>query len=388
VLTNLGTTPVNFTSLTVSDAGTGNPSGISGISLLNNGSPVAGPVGFAGTSATFSALSVNVPASGSVTLQVIANFSNVATAGTYQFSVTAGVGTNGQPVNFTGLPSTGATITIAFATATFTNTPTSTNTSTATVTSSPTVVIVAASQGAGAPANSTQLPGTNNVPVQQIVLANPSNVLGVMTGLTLSVAGTGNPSAITGVTLFKNGISIASATFSGSTAAFSFSDTLPASSSVTYTMTANFNAGASGNYQFSITGATGSYGSAIGPAYPFSFSGIPVTGATVHIAFATATFTNTPTSSWTPTPSATPINNKPDLPEPLGWNPTGNGSGGLGPGDGHGSAAGFHSGLPVGPGHHGYQPFIQCHGIYPHVDQSQDMEDPNPRFGQMGKPLG
>jgi hypothetical protein len=66
-----------------------------------------------------------------VTLQVNASFSNGAPAGTYQFSVTGGAGTNGQAVNLNGLPSNGATVTIAFATATVTATPSPTKTQTA-----------------------------------------------------------------------------------------------------------------------------------------------------------------------------------------------------------------------------------------------------------------
>jgi hypothetical protein len=141
------------------------------------------------------------------------------------------------------------------------------------------------------------------VAVQQIVLVNPSSISGNITGLTLSVSGTGNPSAITGVTLLKNGTPIASTTFSGSMATFNITDPLPGSSSVTYTMMVNFGAGASGTYQFSISGATGGYGSAIG--YLYQFSGIPVPGATVAIASAT------PTSTWTPTASATASSDKP-----------------------------------------------------------------------------
>jgi hypothetical protein len=65
-----------------------------------------------------------------VTLQFNGNFSGTAPNGTYQLSLTGMAGTNGQPVNFTGVPYTGATVTIARAT--LTPTPSSTMTSTAT----------------------------------------------------------------------------------------------------------------------------------------------------------------------------------------------------------------------------------------------------------------
>lgn len=66
---------------------------------------------------------------------MVASFSNSATAGNYSFSITGGVGTNGQPVLFNPLPVTGATVTIVLATPT----PTSTIgfTLTATPTASP-----------------------------------------------------------------------------------------------------------------------------------------------------------------------------------------------------------------------------------------------------------
>jgi hypothetical protein len=73
-----------------------------------------------------------------VTYEVTANFSNSAPLGTYSFSVTGGVGTNGQPVLFANLPVMGAAITIATATATPTNSPTNSPTMTFTPTQSPT----------------------------------------------------------------------------------------------------------------------------------------------------------------------------------------------------------------------------------------------------------
>lgn len=71
---------------------------------------------------------------------MVVNYSSSAPTGSYQFSVTAGTGTNGEPVLFSGLPVSGATITIGLATLTPTSTvmATSSATSTATLSVTPT----------------------------------------------------------------------------------------------------------------------------------------------------------------------------------------------------------------------------------------------------------
>ena len=191
-------------------------------------------------------------------------------------------------------------------TASSTPSATPTNTLMNTATSTPTPVTVSASLGSGAPGNSSQLAGTSNVSVQQVVLTNPSNSAINMTSITLTVTGTGNPANITGVTLWANGTAITTTTFTGITAVYSFTDTLPASSSVTYTVTADFGTNAVGNYSFSVTGASGTNGEAA------QFSGLPVSGATVTVSSATATpsstasLTPSATPSFTPTASSTP----------------------------------------------------------------------------------
>ena len=63
-------------------------------------------------------------------MQVNGNFSTTDPNGTYQLSLTGMAGTNGQPVNFSGLPYSGATVTIATATLTPTSSPTITSTAT------------------------------------------------------------------------------------------------------------------------------------------------------------------------------------------------------------------------------------------------------------------
>ena len=163
---------------------------------------------------------------------------------------------------------------------------------------------VAATQGTNPPGNSNQLSGATNVPVQQVVLTNPSSSTVTLTSLTLTVSGTGNPANITSVTLLDNGTPVTTVAFTYTTATFSLSQTL-SSSSVTYTVQANFGTNAAGSYTFSLTGASGSNGQAV------LFSGLPVAGATVSVGQATSTptnsFTPTATASYTPSSTATLI---------------------------------------------------------------------------------
>lgn len=113
-----------------------------------------------------------------------------------------------------------------------------------------------------------------------------------LTGLTLTVGGTGTPATgISSVVLTKNGSNLATATLTGSTEVFTFNDPLTASGSVTYLVTVNFTASASGTYAFSLTAGTAVSSQAV------QFGGLPVTGATVTISGATFTPTSTPIAS-------------------------------------------------------------------------------------------
>ena len=109
----------------------------------------------------FNGLSVNVPASGSVTLQVNSSFANSAPAGTYQFSLTGAVGTNGQAVNFSGLPYNSATITIA--NATLTPSPTPTSSATFTPTPSATKIVIYPNPADGTKPVNIHIPGLNSI---------------------------------------------------------------------------------------------------------------------------------------------------------------------------------------------------------------------------------
>ncbi len=130
VLTNPGTNPVSLTSLTVTESGAP-ASGVTSITLLKNGVPVT-TVAVTGSATTIN-FNDTIPANnGSVTYQVQANFSDTATVGSYQFSITGETGNNGQPVLFTPTTVNGAAISIVLATPT--NTPTVTLTPTVTPT--------------------------------------------------------------------------------------------------------------------------------------------------------------------------------------------------------------------------------------------------------------
>ncbi len=186
------------------------------------------------------------------------------------------------------------------ATETITNTMANTATATLTLTVTPTEVVVQATPGTGAPSNSSQVPGASNVAVLQIQLTNPGNNAVTMTQLTLTESGAA-PSGITSVSLVQGGVTIATASFSGSTAIFNFNGTIPASGGeVTYEVVANFSGSApTGNYQFSVTGGVGNN------SQPVGFSGLPVTGATVTIGNPTSTASATPNASITATPTVT-----------------------------------------------------------------------------------
>ena len=121
-----------MSSLTVTETGA-STTGITSVSLVKNGTVIA-TTNFTGTTATFNFTDTLPATGGTGTYQLVVNYSNNASTGNYQFSVTGGAGTNGQPVLFNGLPVTGATVTIVLATPTPSSTPNFTATSTATST--------------------------------------------------------------------------------------------------------------------------------------------------------------------------------------------------------------------------------------------------------------
>ncbi len=135
-LTNPGNNAVTMNSLTLTESGT-SPMAITSISLVDGGTVISSGT-FSGSTAIFSLNNVIPPSNGAVTYEVVVNFSTSAPAGTYEFSVTGGAGTNGEAVLFSGMPVSGATVTIATATQTPTSTTVVTSSSTPTGTPSTT----------------------------------------------------------------------------------------------------------------------------------------------------------------------------------------------------------------------------------------------------------
>jgi len=190
-------------------------------------------------------------------------------------------------------------------TATYTATSTLTHTPspTPTVPATATAVTVSVISGPSVPPNSTQLPGTTNLPVIQVLVNNPGTLPVTLTSLTLTDSGTGTPSRGIMITLYNNGTSLGTTTFSGTTAAFNgVSIVIPPGGSVTLQVNGNFSGTApNGTYQLSLTGMAGTNGQ------PVNFTGVPYTGATVTIATLTPTPSSTMTSTATPNRNAAPI---------------------------------------------------------------------------------
>ena len=184
-------------------------------------------------------------------------------------------------------------------------TPSPTNNPTNAPTNTPTPMVEGNTQGSTEPSDSTQEAGTTNVSSTEVQLNNTSGAPVTLASLTLSDSGTGNAATgVASVNLVKNGSSLASSTFSGSTAVFTFSDVIPVGGSVTYFFTENYSSSATGTYQATITGMTGNNGQNI------AFAGMPVAGAVITVIQGTLTSTMTPTQTPTSTisPSLTPTN--------------------------------------------------------------------------------
>ena len=168
-MNNPSSSNVTISSLTITVSGTGSPNGSVTLTLLLNGNPV-GTASVIGNSATFN-LTDNLPASGSVTYQVQASFSGSAPTGTYVFSLVGSTGTNGQTVNFSGLPANGATVNIATATGTPTKTATASTTPTPTLSATLTATPSASPTFTPTAISTATLIPTQNVP---IIYPNPA----------------------------------------------------------------------------------------------------------------------------------------------------------------------------------------------------------------------
>jgi hypothetical protein len=140
------------------------------VTLTKNGTSLSTGT-FTNSTSTLS-FNDSIPASGSVTYLVAVNFSSTAPLGTYMVSITGGGGTNGNEVNFSGLPLLEAVVTIV--TATFTPTVTSTYTVTDSPTSTNTITVTSTCTMTGSPTNThtfTPIPIKTNT---QTVTASPT----------------------------------------------------------------------------------------------------------------------------------------------------------------------------------------------------------------------
>ena len=337
-----GQQPVTWTALTVTASGTGNTAGITSLQVyLDNdysgtvdaGDTLLGAGTFSGSTATIP-LSYILSPDGFGSFLVVANFSSSAVTGTYAFNITGMTGSSNLPVAFTGLPFAGVTITIPGPTPTVTNTRTISSTPTSTLTSTITLTATVTNTPSGTwyatPWTNTPIPpnsytptpiftytptpgwfnvalgpnsptfnnpllvGTSNLPVIQVVLRNDSGYSATLTGLTFTDTGSGTPSS--GIDSFQlyndlngNGIVdngeplLGAASFTGSTATFSFTQNLAAATgSVTLLAVAEFaSTGSTGTYTFSVTGGSGFNG--LGG--PEGFSNLPATGAPITITY-------------------------------------------------------------------------------------------------------
>jgi hypothetical protein len=142
--------------------------------------------------------------------------------------------------------------------------------------------------------------GTAGVASGQAVFTNPSNAGATLTSITVAEGGSGSPNDVSSVSLYENGTPVGSTSLSGGAAVFNLTQSLLPGQAVTFTFTTSYDNAASGTYQWSVTGASGTNGQALG------FSGVPVGESTITVVQSTATPTPTATSTPTPTPSDTP----------------------------------------------------------------------------------
>jgi hypothetical protein len=185
------------------------------------------------------------------------------------------------------------------------------------------------SLGPNPPSNSTQQPGAVNVPVLEIQVSNPSSLPATLTGLTLNAAGGGaDDTGILNVQVWLDadgdGIVGGSDTLLGTgsypsnngMAVITLNLVVSDGNIVNLLVVDNFSpAAVDGTYQAGINAGGLSGTSSSGP---IGVTGVPVTGAVITIAHATATPSSTPTAvssatpsatptrSWTPVPTATP----------------------------------------------------------------------------------
>jgi len=134
-LNNASNTAVTLTQIIIA-TGSGNPSNITSVSVVINGTTVGSPTVFSGNTANINLNNYVLPAGPGQTLQVVLNFSGTAN-GNYQLSIGSLAGNSanngGQPAAFNGVPVSGYIVVVQPATSTPTTSPTVTNTFTPTI---------------------------------------------------------------------------------------------------------------------------------------------------------------------------------------------------------------------------------------------------------------
>ena len=126
----------------------------------------------------------------------------------------------------------------------------------------------------------------------------------------------GNTSYITSVSVVINGTTEGlPAVFTGSTANLNLNNYVLQPSSETLEILVNFSGSATGTYQMSISGMTGTSGNNGGQ--PAGFNGLPVSGYTVVVHQPTFTPTLSPTATLSPTPTMSPTPTTTPVPTPL-----------------------------------------------------------------------
>ncbi len=206
----------------------------------------------------------------------------------------------------TATPSPTNSITDTFTltqTPTFTLTQTPTDTTTFTTTPTPYVLSVATVTGT--PADSTQIPGTQNVGIMQFSVNNPGTAGTTIFGFVLQSVGDG--AQISEVNLLQGGVGgspLVSKAYGGSGLVTLGGGplTVLGNGTVTYGVSYNFQPNAStGSYSVSLTGLRGLDDT----GQVLQVNGAPLGGAMINIVLPTSTPTATPTATLTTTPTYT-----------------------------------------------------------------------------------
>jgi hypothetical protein len=334
-VTNPSNSAVTLTSLVLTAIGSGNDLtditsvqtyvDVNGDGLVDGGDIPTSPTVYPSNNGTVTiSLNIVLPAVSTGYYLVVYNLAaNAPDGATYQIVMNSG-GLNASgpdgPARVNGLPITSQQIMIAYPTATSTPTvlqSTATPSPTLMPSFTPTPPILTVAVGSNSPGNSTEQPGAFNIEVAQVRVTNSSSIPATLTNLVLSASGSGNDqTGISSVQIYLdvngNGVLDGGDVPLGApqpypsndgNISFALNSSVPAGSSVNYLVVDNFSAAApDGTYQTGLNAGGLSGTCAYGPV---QISGLPVAGAVVTIAHATATFTPTTTGTFTSTPSLT-----------------------------------------------------------------------------------